>query len=157
MVTIHVTITGASEYATKFTRLRTQLHNRRVPMERTKTYMVDRWQQNFASNGGIYGGWAALSQWSWRRGPNHGGTPLHLSGALEGNVSGQGASGAVTATSVDWHFVNRAPSYPLSHQFGWNPYFDQPARIIWATNGEDQARIEHIMELWVNEVIGSIF
>lgn len=138
-------------------RLNDALHDRTEVMRELKTYAVLRWRQNFESQGGIYGGWAALSPRSWRRGDNHGGTPLFLTGALFSNVMGQSNSGKVSSTAVVWHFRNGPPSYPLSHQFGWNPYFSQPSRIIWAFNGEDEAHAQRVMEAWVEEQVRRFF
>lgn len=143
--------------ARRMKRLNETLHDRTQPMNELKTYAVLRWRDNFESLGGIYGKWAPLSPRSWRRGNNHGGVPLHLTGALFFNVMSQSNQGKVSKTKVTWAFRNGPPSYPLSHQFGWNPYFPQPSRVIWDLNAEDEAHAHRVLEAWVDQQVRRIF
>lgn len=157
MIKVSYTVKRGKKIPQKLKMLNDRLSDRTAPMNELKTYMVHRWRDNFESNGGVYGKWAPLSPRSWRRGDNHGGIPLHLTGALFFNVMRQSNQGKVSQTKVTWAFRNGPPSYPLSHQFGYNPHFNQPPRKIWDMNGDDEAHAERVIDAWVDQQVRSIF
>lgn len=156
-LTISYRVRKGKDVPKRLQRLNDQLHDRTEPMNELKTYAVLRWRENFESQGGVYGRWPALSPRSWRRGDNHNGTPLMLTGQLFFNVMSQSNRGKVTPTKVTWAFRNGPPSYPLSHQFGWNPYFEQPPRVIWKFNEEDEQHAKNVMEAWVDQQVRRFF
>ena len=153
MISIQISpasIVQITEAIAKLVAFKADAEDRSRPHEEIKQWMVTRWQDNFASKGGIYGGWAANSA-DW---PPSGDTLLNTGGTLA-SFTRQNEAGVVTTDATTWTFRNegggiRGGPYPVSHHTGYpNPISDRraiPARILWDVNGTDEAKSRQIME-----------
>lgn len=159
---ITVTIVKGKDVPKKLRRVQARLHRRQEPLVKIKSYLVNRWYRNFLSEGAEYEPWEPLSPvsdplhgWSLRRDPTDGPyVPiLFWTGDLFANVIDQSDAGRVSTTNVEWVFRNTAPSYPISHQVGWNPIADQTPRIIWKIDDQDEDTAHREMSQWVAKVI----
>jgi hypothetical protein len=124
--------------------------DRRRPHDEIKKWMVTRWLDNFSSKGDIYGSWPGNST-NW---PPPGDTLLNTGGTLA-SFTRQNKAGVVTTDATIWNFRNegggaRGGPYPVSHHTGYaNPipnWAAIPARILWAVNGDDEAKSAQILE-----------
>ena len=158
MFKIKVKVLKGKDVQRKLENVRKQLRNRYKPLTEVKRYINDRWVLNYEQRGRIYGLWKDLSDYSWRReGDPPYAPPLIHKGHMFADVQAQNEAGRVRQKEVRWKFINRPPNYPLSHQFGWNPFYDQPERIIWRVNDEDEEKTEDILRDWVRTIISRYY
>lgn len=162
MITLRVsqsTINQIGEVARKARVARGRLTNRQEPLNRAKDYMVQRWDVNFSSQGGIYGGWPALSDWAAASQPR--GPILVRTGALWAHFAEENEAGQVDSSSVNWIMSNMDGAWTVSHHDGYpNPIQGLapiPSRILWDFNGEDEDEIAQYFEEWLSREIEAIF
>lgn len=161
MITLQANVTGLRELRRKLVLTRAALRNRQKPHREIKEQQVLRWQRNYTSVGGEYGGWAS--------GPGAFSGNVHTlwaSGGTFASAMRQAWAGQVTSEQTHWDFVNtgggvRGGAYPVSHHTGYpNPILGLapiPAREIWPLDGQDEQRAEQIMDKYVDEVVARYF
>lgn len=148
--------------------------DRRIVLQQVKHYLAQRWLENFADEGAIYGKWKGLAEATAdtreQQGYGRYEPILVRTETLAVEFSEQGEDEArLNAASVRWNFHDTADAFPVSHHLGFpNPMAsrttsssrkrstsrqrggprDIPARKLWDINDEDEARISVMLEDW---------
>ena len=139
--------------------LKKALGNRSEPLRKFSEKQGTRWQQNFDSQGGIYGAWEGLRPSTEKR---HGGKPMLVQRATTRSwVTAAGRKAKITASSLNWHFEwsgGKDGSLAVLHHTGFRRANTEVApRIIFGFNEEDEAALEREMEAWVNRIVTEYF
>lgn len=155
MITVTAKMTPRSPSA-KLQKIKKDLEDRREVLNQTKKYMIGRWNENFAGNGAIYGGWAPNSP-EWKEGG--GKTLIGQTGELVSYFNVANHAGKVSRTDIHWHFANSGSQYSATHSTSGispNPLKGHeriPRRTIWDMNETDRRRIVRMIEAWVDSKV----
>lgn len=156
MITV-TTSTRPENPAERVREIRKELSNRRQVMQRSKNYMIQRWNLNMISMGGIYGGgWKPNS--SWKEGSSQ--AMMGNTGALISYFNTANAAGRVTQGSVAWTFQDDSSQFSVTHsEFGKKPnplgksHAPIPRRQIWGLNAQDEKHIVRLIDVWIQEKV----
>lgn len=139
--------------------LKKALQDRREPLRKFSERQGGRWQQNFDSQGGIYGGWAGLRPSTLERHGNK--AMLVQSGKTRSWVTAAGRKAKITPQNLIWNLEwsgGKDGSLAVLHHSGFTRGSTQVApRIIFGFNEEDEAALEKEMEAWVNRIVEQYF
>jgi hypothetical protein len=146
-----------------------QIRDRSEVLKKVKRRQVSRWNQNFSSEGAIYGPWPALSP-NWtvpeREALGVGGTgPMLVRHGNVGIMSWVHHANEMTKDTnqaIQWNFEwsgGRDGSLAVVHQEGATTGLGTrlPPRKIWDLNPEDRTAIENLVEEWVDKIIEKYF
>lgn len=159
MLTIRVDAKELDRRRREIRELITNLDDRREVLEEIKKEQVERWVQNFESQGGEYEPWAPSAE---------GGPALHVTGRTFSVFTDQAERGNVNAASVRWDFRNTfgAGTPPNQAPYGQIVSFQEgytlgnseiPARTLADMDEEDEERIANTIEEFVSRLMYEAF
>lgn len=139
----------------------TKVQDRSEVLKKAKRRQIQRWQQNFSSEGGIYGTWPALSPRTVAnrislgfKGP---GPKLVRTGRLMSWVKDANKNTKDSNQAIQWNFAwsgGRDGSVAALHSEG---YQNVPQRLIWDLNAQDRKDLEVMVDEWVDKIIAKYF
>jgi hypothetical protein len=126
------------------------LEDRRELLKGVKQEMVQRWRDDFMSEG--RGEWAPTSLFQQVRRVREGYSPtptLFRSGATFNWFDASNRRGRVNAASITWNFANKEGAYIVSHHEGYELGGNEvPSRDLWHLE-EYEEEIANDIEEWV--------
>ena len=154
-------------------RAEAKLRDRREPLQRIKKRQVQRWQNNFFTQGGEYGSkWAPLSPFTVGRRIGGADIPLVETGGLLTHFTRLNAAGEVSNEAVTWNMSNAGgfggAAHILEQHFGISPnrgkplgpnvqMGDVPSRPLWDLDDKDEEQTGDLLYEWVGRIVNQYF
>lgn len=161
MVKIRITDAGSlKKVIADLTGFENGLEDREEALERVKERQIERWQRNFASQGGEYQSWApsaAATQASrMRRGFSP--TPtLMVTGRTLAHFTQQNEEGSVSSSAINWNFENQPLgdrwASTVSLHTGYRLRGNRvPSRMLWDLDRKDEDALKEEFEEFIGEL-----